>query len=717
MTPWSEFKQLDSPPRTVADPRRRLHGLAVLFAVCLLVVFGRCAHLAWGQREAYLAALSKPTARTVATLAPRGRILSRDGIVLARDEATVALSVDYRHLCREPDAAWLRRQAISELTPAERGDSQIVSAAVERRQAALAVMHDELARLCQLPAEVYDARRAAIERQVERIAESVNDRRRTAFARANAPVREFRDSADDTWRAAVVEAAAGLFAPPEELPPRDIPVREQRDYHVIHVGLPLAAVAYIESRPEKFPGVRIETASRRAYPQRRLAAHLVGYLGRPAAAELTADDVVPDELVGKLGVEKQYHGILRGTPGQRRQWLSPRGNVQEESVERPAVAGGDVLLSIDARLQRAAEQLLDAACERSSAGLPAGGAAVVMDARTGALLTLACTPRFDPSALTHGRQGEIEQLFADPRRPLFDRSLQMALPPGSVFKPLSAIAILEAGQTTPQRPFRCQGYFDQPHQLRCALYRRQGIGHGDIVLADALARSCNVYFFHHAGEIGHAPLVHWATQFGFGQTTGVDLPHEAAGELPTPRGMRERHGRAWQPSDTQLVAVGQGPITATPLQVAALLGAVANGGTLHTPSVLLDAGAGPGGDSSLTTVPARQRPSRTVGAISPQTLEAVREGLRRVGDEQGTAHRALRSLRFAIAGKTGTAEAGGDKPDHAWFAGYAPADAPHLVVVVVLEHGGGGETAAAAAAQILAQADRLKLLRKPASIP
>ena len=207
-----------------------------------------------------------------------------------------------------------------------------------------------------------------------------------------------------------------------------------------------------------------------------------------------------------------------------------------------------------------------------------------MDLRDGALLAAASAPRFDPNLFGGGDAARRAALLAAPDHPLFDRAVQMALPPGSVFKMLTAVALLESGTVDPQEPFTCQGYLHDPSQMRCEIFVRQGIGHGDVTLADALGESCNVYFFHHAGRMGQRPLGDWARRLGFGRPTGVDLPGEAAGIVPTPT-IDPPPGRA-RLADRRHASDGHRPrsLTATPLQVLRMMAAVASG-KLLTPHV------------------------------------------------------------------------------------------------------------------------------------
>jgi penicillin-binding protein 2 len=408
--------------------------------------------------------------------------------------------------------------------------------------------------------------------------------------------------------------------------------------------------------------------------------------------------------VGRLGIERQYESVLRGSPGVETQRIDRRGRSLEVQRRRAPVAGHDVRLSLDMSLERAAQGLLDAACRpRPGAAEPAsGGAAIALDVATGEVLLAASAPGFSPAWFTAGEGESLAALFASAAHPLVNRATQMAIPPGSVFKTLAAVAMVEMDVCDPEQPFHCQGYLHEPDRQRCLIFRHQGIGHGDLTLADALARSCNVYFFHHADLVGPEPLLSWAKRFGFGRPTGIDLPDEAAGTLPT---SSPDDARAKRLATAEALAIGQGTLTVTPLQVVRLMAAVANGGQLVRPRLVLDIGPRDQTRARPPADPATPAESHAI-RVSPATLAAVREGLRRtVADPEGTAHSAARLAGVALAGKTGTAQTSG--ADHAWFAGYAPADEPRVAIVVVLEHGGAAGNAARLARELVARIERL----------
>ena len=285
--------------------------------------------------------------------------------------------------------------------------------------------------------------------------------------------------------------------------------------------------------------------------------------------------------------------------------------------------------------------------------------------------------------------------MSDPRSPFLSRATQMALPPGSVFKVISAVASIESGKMPPHETFYCQGYLDSTDKHRCLPFRHYGVGHGEVTLADALCRSCNVYFYTAARRMGPQTLVDWARRFGIGQKTGVDLPSESAGYLPAPDlplAPGERRP-AWRPGDTLDLAIGQSKLLVTPLQIVRAMAAVANGGNLVTPHLAAESGPSlMDSSSSIRSSPSNLQPSSIEG-LHEETLDNIREGLRMVVHHpRGTGYKTVRMKEVTIAGKTGTAETNGI--DHAWFAGYVPAEQPRIAFVVVLQNGGGGGAAA-----------------------
>ena len=646
----------------------------------------------------------------------RGRILAHDGTVLAYDEALMSLAVQYRWIQEPADPRWLRQMARSRLSAAQRRSAQRIAAEqlnilAERRQLA-----QHLAALCGLTDAQWQARCRQIQQRVETIAAGVNARQSDQAESR----RTDDDLADDLSLPSFVGRSIvdALFDMGGPAPAPHIIVAEEFQEHVVCTGLPLESVVEVETHPTQYPGVKLQPAYRRVYPEGPLAAHVLGYLGAvrpdeiPASQKKSADGnstsaadaYQPDDLIGRSGIECQYESLLRSRRGLIVDRLDARGQSLQSTTVRQPTPGRDIVLTIDPALQRAAQTLLDQAlARRLPSGNPSldqscGGAVLVIDVHTGAVLAAASGPRFDPNAFIGGNSAEVQSLLSDSARPLLDRTDQMALPPGSVFKIISACAIL-AGGIDPTAPVDCQGYLHQPEALRCAVFRKYGVGHGPVTLAEAMARSCNVYFFHYAEQLGSAPLMAWAQRLGLGATSGIDLPGEAAGALPTVNTVNPRL------TDPRPLAIGQGAITATPLQIVRMLAAIANDGQLVTPHIAERCALQADDAAANQLIDPIQNPSpRSVPDLTDRTLAAIRKGLRQVvADEQGTAHATVEIDDVAIAGKTGTAESGGRRPDHAWFAGYAPADQPRVAFVVVLQHAGEAATTAGPVAKLLVQ--------------
>jgi penicillin-binding protein 2 len=707
-------------------PRLRLCVLYALFLVALLAISARLVHVQTRLGDEYAAEFTKTTERFEAIPTRDGRILSDDGQVLAEDVELFGLKVHYRWLEEPADGAWIRQQALARLDRPSRRSPQRVAAEEAALLKARQELWRRLERLSGLDHAEFQRRRNEIQHRVETIYALV-ERRRAANAspESDLPLEESGPSAmDPWWRTAGRTLVSALTTPPRREAQEPLVIREQLDYHLLLAEIPLETAVEIEAHPERFPGTRIDMRTRRVYPQGETAAHLIGNRALVDDEALRARherlpqpdplDYQPGDRAGRTGLERYYERHLRGLRGERKVVFNRRGELIHSEVVREPRYGRDLELSLHLPLQQAAEALLDEQLRSQAVDettgkplpIPPGGAIVALDIRTGAVLAAASAPRFDLEKFASGDPQLWRQLLADPRKPLFHRAAEMALPPGSVFKVVSAIAFLETGQLDPEREFFCQGYLDRPDRLRCFTFRNFGVGHGEVNLVSALARSCNVYFFSAARRIGAPPLHEWAARFGFGQPTGIDLPGESSGNLPRlhsdPRA-GARHARKKQSvsGDALQLAIGQARLTATPLQVARLMAAIANGGRMVTPRLVDTLESDAAGEASASA----STEAAPIAELSARSLEWVRLGLRQVvAHPQGTGYKMVRLRDVAIAGKTGTAEAGGGKPDHAWFAGYVPADRPRIAFVVVLEHAGPGGHAAGPVAREFVQA-------------
>jgi penicillin-binding protein 2 len=389
------------------------------------------------------------------------------------------------------------------------------------------------------------------------------------------------------------------------------------------------------------------------------------------------------DLIGKKGVEQTYDSALRGGNGERAVVVDSRGMLVREYGRREADPGEPLRLTIDLDLQQAAERAMRGQV----------GAVVALDPRNGAIRAMVSNPSYDPNVFARGiRPAQWRELLEDEHDPLQNRAIQNAHPPGSVFKIFMAAAGLQEGVITPASRVHCSGGTTiYGRRFKCW---RAG-GHGSVDLRRALAQSCNVYFYLLGKELGIERIARYSKAFGLGERTGIELSGEVTGLVPSPEWSQRRRGHQWFPGETISVAIGQGLLNVTPIQVAASTAAIANGGRLVVPHLV----EGRGDDDGRGRVP-----------VDPRHLEVVREGMHGVMSPGGTAYWRAHIEGIESAGKTGTAQVAGglesdneDRPwrlrNHGWFTSFAPLDSPELVVVVLAEHGGGGSVAAAPVAK------------------
>ena len=701
----------------------RLWWIGGVFTIAAAVVIGRVAWVQTQLPEAFLESLTTSIEDEELIPARDGRILA-ESLVLAADIEHFSVQIHYRWLQKDVDPNWLKLQVRQKLSREERRNSELVKST---EQQIIATREAMLEAVCDatgvLPKEL-TSRREQVEARVQKISDSVNRRL------SGAPSDEEELDEDDVpgllirWASRLRET---LTTPPRREDSPKIVVKEEESWHSVLDDISTDVAAQINEHPELFPGVRVIAATQRTYPEHDLAVHVVGARTKPTTEDAKAARAEGYELaeealrIGRFGVEKSYNVRLTGVPGLRRTVRDRRQRIISSEVVRKPVSGRDVSLTIDVELQKLTEQLLaeslgdaerDLLVPRTENATPAetellappepehiptGGCVVVMEADSGRIVAAASAPDFDLSMFTEGTDSQWKAVNSDTRRPFVSRFTGMALPPGSTFKIVTAIAGLQTGALTPDERFECQGFLANPNEHRCLIFRLHGNGHGLVNLRTAMAQSCNVYFFDAARRMGIAPLAHWTDLLQFGKPTGVDLPFEKAGTVPSTGvgssstasdAARRRFER-----EALGLAIGQSRLTVTPLQMVRLLAFVANGGWLVTPHVVSDEGT-PRQASDVDDSPFKLTRHRIPG-VTDETLEAVRKGLVAVVEEPiGTGFKTIRLKDVQIAGKTGTAEASPGKPDHAWFAGYAPAANPRYVFVVVLEHGGSGSKAA-----------------------
>jgi penicillin-binding protein 2 len=446
-------------------------------------------------------------------------------------------------------------------------------------------------------------------------------------------------------------------------------------------GLSLGDVAKIEERRLELPGVAVEVEPQRVYPAATFAAHLLGYVREVTDEQIRQGRYRRGDLIGQNGLERLLDEYLRGRDGGERIEVDALGRpvrvIQREEPE----PGAQVITTIDRRTQEAAE--------RAMAGHT--GAVVVLDPRNGDILALTSSPAYPLDQFTGNLDRENWlRLVRDPRFPLLNRALQSQYAPGSVYKIIVAAAGLQEGSLTPMDRVYCTGRF---HLGGWTFKDWKEGGHGRMDLRRSIVHSCNIFFYQAGLRVGPETVARYARAFGLGSPTGIDFPGEKLGLVPSPSSKRERLRRGWTGGDTVNTAIGQGQLLVTPLQVARMMGAFANGGLLWKPR-LLQRVEGPNARVL------HAEPSLLLGQVnlSPVVWAFLRDALVGVVNE-GTGSGA-RVPGIKVAGKTGTAQSiahsRADRgQDHAWFASFGPAEDPQVVVVVLVEGGGkGGQVAA-----------------------
>jgi penicillin-binding protein 2 len=462
-----------------------------------------------------------------------------------------------------------------------------------------------------------------------------------------------------------------------------------------------ATVVAVESHQLDLPGVTLRARPRRSYADGPIGAHVLGYLGEIGPKQLkTLKDqgyATGDEF-GQYGLEKTWEDFLRGQSGGQQVEVDALGRRVRVLHEVTDIPGYTVHLTLDRQLQETAFEALKGK----------EGTIVTLDVNTGAILAMVSTPAFDPNIFARGiKSDEWQTLIKDRLRPLSNRAIQGQYPPGSTFKIIMAIAGLEEGVLQPESRISDPGYFVFGN--RSFRDWKKG-GHGSVDLHRAIVESCDVYFYQAAQRIGVDRLATWARAFGLGERSGASLDDEKGGLVPDSEWKRKRYRQPWYPGETISIGIGQGYLTVTPLQLANMMAAVANGGILYRPRIVDKI------ESVDGTVAREYGPEkiRTID-VKSATLERVRSALADVVKSPAGTGGAARSSIVDIAGKTGTAQVvemkGGYvkteqlayfNRDHAWFVSYAPAQNPKIAVAVLVEHGGhGGDAAAPLAKKVI----------------
>ena len=483
-------------------------------------------------------------------------------------------------------------------------------------------------------------------------------------------------------------------------------VREIVEYHhndpdyrpiVIIPDASLTQVASVAVRKVELPGVVVEQIPTRYYPTKTLAAHLFGYVGEVNDAQLEQaefNELERGDIVGQSGIERAYNQLLMGTDGTRHVVVNSVGREVETISEVLPAEGQQLRLTLDYDLQKAAVEAFELA------GF--SGAAVVLEPRSGEVLALASRPAYDPNAFAlRIDQAAWATLTADALRPLQNRALQGRYSPGSTFKLVMAIAALEEGVIEPDFKVNCRGggaFYGR--------FFRCHARHGTVALEEAIEKSCNTYFYTLGTLLDIDEIHRWATTFGLGELSGIDLPYEVQGLMPSRSEKRERVGKPWYPGETISVAIGQGPVSVTPISLAVMMAMIANGGTRVVPRLLEAWNDGTGWQRVAPVAPS------VTTTLQPETIEVLHRGLWRAVNRQGTGRRG-RIVGREVMGKTGTAQlistkgkaAAGDTErdlrDHGWFVFAAPKGDPQIAGAVLAEHAEHGYLVAPIARHIM----------------
>jgi penicillin-binding protein 2 len=544
----------------------------------------------------------------------------------------------------------------------------------------------------------------------------VFDRHGVPFARNSPTYRVLVVREQTTDLRATLQALSRLITLPAERIEEVIADAQARRPFVpitVREDLNWTEVARISIHGPDLPGVTVVAGLVRDYPAGDTAAHVLGYVGPVSEHELTGDPLLElsEFRIGKNGIEKIYDHSLRGRAGLVRFEVNALGREIKQLYRQDGEPGQDVRLTIDLDLQRYAQQRLSAELSAS---------AVVLDVRTGETLALASVPTFEPGAFANGLSQETWRAWAgNPKAPLVNKAISGQYPPGSTFKMMVALAALEAGVAGPDHEVLCPGFM---HLGRHRFHCWRPYGHGKLRLVDAIAQSCDVYFYDLARKVGIEAIAEMARRFGLGQRLEIDLPGERPGLVPDKAWKLATRGVPWQKGETLVVGIGQGFMQATPLQLAVMSARLANGVHAIRPWLAQPPG---GGEGPFEAPPL---------GVSEWALRFVREGMHRViNGERGTAREArLPDRAITMAGKTGTSQVrrisraerltgtikNEEKPweerDHALFVAFAPYREPRYAVAVVVEHGGSGSKAAAPIARdIMAKALELDPSRTP----
>lgn len=472
------------------------------------------------------------------------------------------------------------------------------------------------------------------------------------------------------------------------------PIKVRKD-----IGKTIAGI--IEERKSEFPGVFIETEAQRYYPGGEQGVHFLGYVGEITESdymELAGQNYQLGDIIGKTGVERVYDYYLKGKDGGVWVEVNAYGKRLNVQTMKDSVPGANLILTIDKNLQEIAEEAMG----------DKTGAIVILDPTTGEVLAMVSKPEYDPNLLSGSiSRLQWEDLANDSRYPLMNRALQCFYPPGSIFKVVTATAALVGHEVGANEYLLCRGTFtvgNPPHTFSCW---REG-GHGWVNMEEAIKVSCNVFFYQVGARVGVDNIRKYAYLYGLGAITGIDLPSENAGLIPGPQWKKLEKGEPWYLGDTIIMSIGQGFLLVTPLQMANLIAAVSNGGTLFRPHIVKRIET-PEGKIIKEFCPEK------IGELNlpADALAVIQQGLWAAVNETGGTARGASVPGIEVAGKTSTAQNPSGEA-HGWFIAFAPFENPRLALAILIEHGkSGAASAAPIAREIISRYFGLKKEEKP----
>lgn len=494
---------------------------------------------------------------------------------------------------------------------------------------------------------------------------------------------------------------------------------------VIAKDIPREAVAEFSENADEFPGVNISVQPVRKYEEGTLASHILGYAAKISDKEYKdkKDEYSQNDIIGKTGIEYIFEDYLRGKKGTKQIDMAVDGTITAEVIEQEAVAGSNVVLTIDSKLQKITEEALRDNIEKIKNGgfgksyNATGGSSVVMNVKTGEVLAMASYPDYNPQSFADGISNEEWQSYSQNKSyPLLNKAIQSAYEPGSIFKMVTAVAGLESGNITLTERINDTGVYKKyGTDWKCWYYTDYHTGHGYLNVIGAIQKSCNFYFYETADRMGIDTLDKYAKYFGLGVKTGIELPSEVSGILASKEYAKSINS-SWNPGDTINAAIGQGYNKFTPLQMTKYISMIANGGKNVDVSIVKAIQNPDGTEVSKEEIDAFVNQRLGISndeqsedlQLNSEYLNAVKEGMRSVtSGEAGTAYVRFKDFDIEVGGKTGSAEAGQDENGgdivNAWFAAFAPYDDPEIAVVVMVENGGHGNYTAEAVRNIMAE--------------